>query len=196
MSNARLTQLAEKSFDKESEVFAFEDVAHKKSHEGKRWYVIYSVADLGAMTTPNDTITLSWKTPLKEKGEMHLEFSAKGTAGWRIRLIEAPTGGVASPTGTLNILNHKTSITEKSEVLDATGVTKGVVSYDATLATGGITLWDEYLEGSAGPLGNAASGGGRNELELTPDTVYQLSLFGTDNNPGTVIIDWYMGDEE
>lgn len=187
----RLTQIFEKARDKETEAVGTISIAHKKSHEGKSFYVIYSVASLGAMTTPDDMITIDFTTPEKILEEPHFTFSVKGTAEWRVRLIEAPTGGAASPTGTLEILNHNRYSGKTSEVM--AGTTPGYVNYDSTLATGGKTLWDEYLEGSAGPQVGGTSGGARNELELKPATKYQLSLYGTDTNPATIMIDWYDG---
>ena len=188
MSRDRTTEILELARDDESKALSYLDISHKKIHEGKRFYVLYSVASLGAMTTPDDMITLDFTT--KEFSELHFTFSAIGTAGWRVRLIEAPTGGAASPTGQLNILNHK----RESTINPGAGInaaTQGQVNYDSTLATGGVTLWDEYLGGSAGPFSVGTAAGARNELELLSNTKYQLSLYGTDTNPATLIIDWY-----
>lgn len=172
--------------DGESESLGVIDVAHRKGHDGKRFYVMYSVASLGAMTTPDDMITIDFTTGTSD---LHFAFSAIGTAGWRVRLIEAPTGGAASPAGQLTILNHNRGSSTASTVTD--GSTAGQVNYDSTLATGGVTLWDEYLGGASGPFAVGTLGGARNELELLPSTKYQLSLYGTDTNPGTLVIDWY-----
>jgi hypothetical protein len=192
MSQNRTTELIELAHDPESGALATEDITHKKGHEGKRFYVMYSVADLGAATTPTDSMTLDFTTPKAEDGEIHFTFSAKGTAGWLIKLVEAPTGGAASPTGQLEILNHNRISEKRSKVTD--GTNENQVNYDSSLATGGTTLWSEYIAGSAGPMAGGAETGVRNELKLKPETKHQVSLTGTDNTPGTLIIDWYIGN--
>ena len=188
--NNRLTEIAENQIDKVTNAKTIIDYPHHEGHEGNAYYVMYSVASLGAMTTPADMITLSFKTPDTAKWG-HMVFSVFGTAGWRVRLIEAPTGGNASATGTLNILNHNRNYSISKPSTFTNGTTAGVFNYDATLATGGITLWDQYLEGSAGPLSGGISVSKRSELVLKQNTTYQLSLYGTDTNPATMIIDWY-----
>ena len=194
MSQARTTEILEKSRDVESNALSIIDTAHKKSHEGKRWYAMYSVASLGAMTTPDDMITIDFTTPKRTDEEPHFTFWAKGTAGWRVRLIEAPTGGAASPTGQIAILSHNRYGGGSSLVSD--GTNPGQVNYDSTLATGGVTLWDEYLEGAGGPLSGGTGTETRNELELMPETKYQISLYGTDTNPATIGFDYYDGKLE
>jgi len=162
---------------------------HHETHAGNRYFCLYSVASLGAMATPDDTITLTWTTPNTTEWE-HFTFMAKGTAGWRIRLIEAPSGGAANQTGefTMRNRNRNSANTASCIALDA-GV--GDVSYDATLATGGITLWDEYLEGTGGPQSGGSGSGAREEIVLKQNTKYQLSLYGTDTDPATIGIDFY-----
>ena len=116
-----------------------------KIHEGDDFFLTYSVASLGAMTLPDDMITLTFTTPDTTKWG-HFKFKIVGTAGWRIRLIEAPTGGGATPTGSLSILNSNRNSSVTSGFLDVAGTpVVNKISYDATLATGGITLLDEYL---------------------------------------------------
>ena len=164
------------------------DYPHHEIHGGSSFQVIYSVASLGAMTTPNDMITLDFTTPNTTKWG-HYQFSASGTAGWRLRLIEAPSGGAATPTGQFTILNKHRNSATTSTFTD--GSVANQVNYDATLATGGTTLWDEYLGGTGGPQSGVTSGGSRNERILKQNTQYQLSLFGTDANPATIHMNWY-----
>lgn len=163
------------------------DFQHHELHEGDSFSVIYSVVDLGAMTTPNDMITLDFTTPNTTKWG-HFLFSASGSADWRVRLIEAPSGGAATPTGQFTILNKNRNSATTSTFI---GSAAGNVNYDATLATGGTTLWDQYLEGSGGPMAGGTSGGSRNERILKQNTKYQVSLFGADANPATLQITWY-----
>jgi len=175
--------------DSTTKAIAVLDVANKKINDEKRWFVMYSVADLGTMTTPDDTITIDFTTPTEASLEkLRFTFLAKGTAGWRVRLIEAPTGGAATPTGQLTILNHDRNSTNTSLVTD--GSTANQVNYDSTLATGGVTLWDEYLGVATGPFysGNVPA---INQFRLKYNTKYQLSLYGTDNDPATIAIDFY-----
>lgn len=174
-------------YDELSGSLATIDFPHAKTHEGNAYYVSYSVPSLGAMTTPDDTITITFTTPAT--GFIHFTFSAYGSAGWRLRLIEAPTGGAATPTGQLAILNHNRASSNTSTV--SNGTTAGQVNYDATLATGGTMLWDQYLEGSGGPLVGGTSVSNRNEVILKQNTVYQISLYGVDTNPATLYLDWY-----
>ena len=165
---------------------------HHEVHSGSMFYVLYSVASLGAMTTPDDMITLNWKTPdTTEWG--HFQFFATATAGGRIRLIEAPTGGAASATGTFTILNKNRNSVHTSTFTDTEGSpTANQVSYDATLATGGTTLWDQYLEGPTTGLGvTARVSSSRDEIMLKQNTQYQLSLYGTATNGATLYMVWY-----
>lgn len=119
------------------------DYDHHEVHEGSRYFVQYGVASLGAMT--GDIITLTFTTPASAKWD-HFVFTARGSSGWRIRLIEAPTGGATGATGQLPILNKNRNSTNTSLTTD--GTTAGQVNYDATLATGGVTLWDDFIEGA------------------------------------------------
>jgi len=169
-------------------VLAMIDYAHYETHGGSRFFRNYSVASLGAMTTPTDMITLTWTTPDTAKWE-HFTFYAIGTGGWRTRLIEAPTGGGASPTGKFAMLNHQRNSPKVSTCIALDG-TAGSISYDATLVTGGTTLWDEYMPGGS-KISGIAVGSDRDEIVLKQNTKYQLSLFGTDTDPATLHLDWY-----
>jgi hypothetical protein len=163
------------------------DYVHHEAHDGKRFYVTYSVASLGAMETPADMITLTWTTPNTTEWE-HFTFWAAGSSGARVRLIEAPTGGAEDQTEQLAVLNHNRNSDNASSAI-ALDSTAGEVSYDATLATGGITLWDEYISGGK-QVGDTV-GSDRDEIVLKQNTKYQLSIYDTGNNVGTLHIDWY-----
>jgi hypothetical protein len=139
------------------------------------------------MTSPDDLISLTWTTPDTLKWE-HFSFWAEGTGGWRVRLIEAPTGGAASQTGQVAMLNRNRNSDNVSTAI-ALDSTAGEVSYDATLATGGETLWNHYIPGSNKTVG--LIGSGRDEIVLKQNTKYQLSMFGTDTDVATMFIDWY-----
>ncbi len=178
------------SVDAATRALAVIDFPHHKIHEGDAFFVMYSVADLGALTTPADTMTLTWTTPNTTKWG-HFTFVARGTSGWRVRLIEAPSGGAGSQTEQLPILNvNRNSATASAFIaLDSTA---GEVSYDATLATGGTTLFDEYILGATtGAASGSAETGSREEIVLKQNTKYQLSMFGTDNTAGTLLMKWY-----
>ena len=164
------------------------DYAHHKIHGGSAFYVMYSVADLGAMATPDDAITLNVTTPNTTHWG-HFQFWATGSAGWRVRLTEAPTGGVATPTGQITILNKNRNSTTTSTFTD--GSTANQVDYDSTLATGGVVLWDQYLEGAGGPKAAGTSGGTRDEMILDQGVEYQLSLYGAAAAPATIYMSWY-----
>lgn len=164
------------------------DYPHGEKHEGNYFYVINSVVSLGAMTTPDDAITITFKTPDTDKWG-HMIISAEGTAGWLFKIVEAYTGGAASATGTLSCVNFNRNSTNVSVM--SNGTTAGVMNYDATLATGGTTLVSKYLTGNT--IGISASSGTetRGEIILKKNTNYQVSLYGTDTNPATIELEWY-----
>ena len=173
--------------DKATGALIFLDYPHHEIHAGDRFYVMYSVASLGAMAAPDDMITLTFTTPNTTKWG-HFSFLAIGTGGWRLRLIEAPSGGAASQTEQLSVLNRNRNSSKVSTMI-ALDSTAGEVSYDATLATGGTALWDEYVPGGSKVAGLVGSG--RDEIVLKQNTKYQLSLYGTDADPATLMMDWY-----
>lgn len=189
MSVARITELVCLSKDRTTNATNIIDYPHHEIHSGSRFYVRYSVADLGALTTPNDAITLDFTTPDTAKWG-HFQFEAVGSGGWQVRLVEAPTGGAVTPTGQLPILNHDRNSLNESTFTD--GATAGQVNYDSTLATGGVVLWEDYLPGAntnQNKSGDAT--GSRDELILKQNTKYQFSIYGTDNLPASLHIDWY-----
>jgi hypothetical protein len=158
-----------------------------KVNQGKAYTVQYSVSDLGAMTTPDDMITISFKTPAEDTKKMHFLFNAEGAAGWRLRLIEGRTGGGENPTGSLTVLNRNRRSSNVPSLWSTDGdPSQGVVAYDATLFTGGTTLFDNYLTGTTGPHSGGSGEGAEFFLELGVDTEYQISLYGTDNSPASL----------
>lgn len=186
---SKIQDLVGRLFDAEAAAQRVIDTVHENIHEAKGFFVSYSVPSLGAMTSPNDMITLTFTTPDTTKWP-HLQFEAKGTAGWRVRLIEAPTGGGETQTEQLEIFNNNRNSVDVSGLI-ALDDTPGEVSYDATLVTGGKILFDEYIQGPGGPFASASSLGSRDEIMLKQNTKYQLSLFGTDTDPATLKMLWY-----
>jgi hypothetical protein len=164
------------------------DYAHHEIHGGSSFFVCYSTADLGGMTTPADMIQLSFATPDTTKW-LHMMFVAKSGGAALFTVTEAPTGGLATPTGTLAVLNCNRNLTATaSTILSAAGGTPALVSYDGTVATGGTVLWSEYVG-----QGNATAGytGGRFEIILKRNTVYAVSLLDTTAITATLFLDWY-----
>lgn len=167
------------------------DYAHHEVHSGGHFNLSYSVADLGAATTPNDAMTLSWKTPAGEK-LLHMIFSAICSAGALFKFVEGKTGGGATPTGVITAKNSHRGSSKTSIITDVAGANAGKISYDATLFTGGTELVSEYI--GADGIGNSfVSGSSRSEQEwvLAPNTFYQLSLFLASAVPGTIQMAWY-----
>ena len=111
MSLAKLVDIFKKATDKTVQSLQTIDYAHHEVHEGSRFYVQYGVASLGALTSPDDMITLTFKTPNTLKWD-HFIFLVTGSSGFRIRLIEAPTGGAATATGTIEIQNKNILIVD------------------------------------------------------------------------------------
>jgi hypothetical protein len=167
------------------------DYSHHEVHSGRHFSLVYSVPDIGAMTTPNDTITLSWTTPNAER-QMHMIFEMICTGGSRVRFIEGKTGGGSTPTGTLQAYNNNRGSSNASGILDVAGANASKVSYDATLFTGGTSLIDEYLTGTGQGQTFPSSGSrGDNEWLLAKNTLYQLSILETGNVPATIKMSWY-----
>lgn len=167
------------------------DYPHHEIHDGRHFEVTYSVADIGAQTASvADTISLSWVTPNADR-EIHMTVEYECTGGALFKFIEGKTGGGATPQGTVSALNNNRRSSNTSEIWDLTLAAQAVVSYGATLFTGGTDLISEYLTGTA-PAGAPASGG-RSEAEfiLKKNEYYQVYLTETGNVPGTIKIKWY-----
>jgi hypothetical protein len=169
----------------------FIDYAHHEVHEGNHYNLSYSVASVGGQTTPDDMMTLSFKTPPGDK-KLHMVVAGICSSGARFRFIEGKTGGGATPTGTITANNTDRGSSNTSIITDVAGANAGKVSYDATLFTGGTTLVDEYI--GADGAGLSFIGGesrGDEEWILAADTEYQLSIYETDTVPGTLQLSWY-----
>ena len=167
------------------------DYAHHEIHAGSHYTAIYGVADIGAATTPNDTITLTFTTPDSTKwAHMMVEFEAVGGALCRIR--EGGSGG-GSATGTITCKNNDRNSSNTSGLLDIEGTpTAGQMSYDAGLDTGGTLLVDEYISGASTNQNKAGGGGGgRNEWILKQNTRYQISIYSTATVAASIVLHWY-----
>ena len=79
-----LTEILLKAVDKITNSLTIINHSHHEKHEGDDFFLLYSVADLGAMTTPNDMITLTFQTPNTDKWG-HFTFRTTGTPGWSSR---------------------------------------------------------------------------------------------------------------
>jgi len=165
---------------------------HKEIHNGDAFFVMYSVLDLGAMTGPDNTISFTFTTPNTTRWG-HFQFLAHASADSRVRLIEAPSGGAspASPVENKVCLNNNRNSATAATLIALDG-TVGSVTYDATLATGGTSLIDEYIEGATqGAFSSASRTGTRDEIILKKNTKYQFSVVGDNTDPATIIMKWY-----
>ncbi len=167
------------------------DDSHHKVHEGDHYNLSYSVADIGAMATPEDVISLSFTTPNTTK-LLHLIISAICSSGAQLQFIEGKTGGGTGPTGVIASNNSHRGSSNTSTILDVAGGNAGSMSYDATVFTGGTSLVDEYI-GADGQGNSFAAGTSRSEQEwlLAANTLYQVSLTETGNVPATLQLAWY-----
>lgn len=136
--------------------------------------VTYSVVSIGAMTTPNDAIQLSWTTP-EAPITITMNISTSCGAPALFKFTEGWTGAGASPTGTLPPYSRNRLSDMKSEL---------TVSYDATLVTGGDILWQEYVSWETNVP--------RVEREwvLKQNTNYAVSLFLAAVEEATIALDW------
>jgi len=167
------------------------DYAHHEIHGGSHYTVTYGVADIGAATTPNDAITLTFTTPDTTKwAHMTVEFLGVGGALCRVR--EGGSGG-GSATGTITCKNTNRNSSNTSGLIDIEGSpTAGQMSYDAGLDTGGTLLYDFYIPGATTNQGKAGlDGGGRHEWVLKQNTRYQISLVSTATVAASMILQWY-----
>ena len=167
------------------------DYVHHEIHAGSHFTAMWSVADIGAATTPNDTISLTFTTPDTTKwGHMVFRFNAVGGALCTVR--EGGSGGV-SPTGAVTCFNNNRNSTTTSGLLDLSS-TAGQISYDATLDTGGSLIVNEYIAGATtnqNMAGGGAESGGRFEWVLKQNTRYQVSIVSTATVSASIILHWY-----
>jgi len=158
-------------------------------HRGYHFIATYSVDDLGAMTTPDDAITLSFTTP-DTTTRVHMRFEFEGSAGALCKLIEGKTGAGATPTGTIQSYNSERNSAIVSALTDVAGINASKISYDATLFTGGTELWSQYLSGAKSSGGAATTAFA---LVLKKGTLYQFSLYNAAANPGSINLAWNEG---
>lgn len=178
------------SLDDSTDSLQVIDYAHHEIHGGSHYTLTYGVADIGALTTPNDAMTLTFTTPNTTKwAHMLVSFLCVGGALCQIR--EAGSGG-ASPTGAITCKNNNRNSGNTSGLLDL-GSTAGQMSYDATLDTGGTLIVDEYISGATSNQNKAGGGteSGREEWVLKQNTRYQISIISTATVAASIVLHWY-----
>ena len=167
------------------------DYAHHEIHSGSHYTLTHGVADLGAATSPNDAITLTFTTPNTLKWP-HLVILFNSVGGALCRLREGGSGG-ASPTGAITCKNNNRNSSNTSGLLDISSVA-GQISYDAGLDTGGTLLVDEYISGATtnqNKGGSGAESGARFEWILKQNTRYQISIFSAATAAASIVLHWY-----
>jgi len=169
--------------DDSTHALKFTDYEHAEAHDGKMFSAMISTADMGALTTPNDTLHLNWTVGAGPN--MHLLWiAACGGAGRMLGTVN-PTGGLATPEGSIVPFNHRVG----SSNVSATSL----IYYNATAPTGGSVGRDEYfgVTNVAGKTVESGGSRGAHERILTPGTVISLQLICTANVFGTLEIIWY-----
>lgn len=162
---------------------------HHEIHEGSHFTVTHTVADIGAATTPNDAITLTFTTPNTTKWS-HMTAQFEGVGGALCTIREGGSGG-ASPTGTLTCINNNRNSATTSTLLNMSSVA-GSMSYDAGLDTGGTLLFNVYISGAStnqNKTGDTATN--RHEWVLKQNTRYQIAQVCTANVAASIILTWY-----
>lgn len=165
--------------------------AHHEIHGGSHYTITYGVADIGAATTPDDAITLTFTTA-DTSSWPHMVLLFESVGGALCRLREGGTGG-GSPSGVITCKNNNRNSSKTSGLLDISS-TAGQVSYDAGLDTGGTLLVDEYISGAStnqNKAGGGAQGGARYEWILKQNTRYQVSIFSAANVASSIVLHWY-----
>jgi hypothetical protein len=165
---------------------------HHEVHAGSFFHLAYSVADVGALETPNDMMTLTWDTPSGAK-LLHMIFTFVCTSGALVKFTEGGSGGGADPTGIITAHDANRSTDNTSIIINIEGSpAAGSVSHDATAVTGGTDLVSMYI-GADGVGLTSVGGEGRatQEWVLKAETQYQLSLLEADNVPGLITMSWY-----
>jgi len=168
------------------------DYAHHEIHSGSHYTAMHSVANIGAATSPDDAITLTFTTPNTTKWP-HMVVSFSGVGGALCRVREGGSGG-GSPTGAVTCFNNNRNSANTSGLLDIDSPTAGQISYDAGLDTGGLLIVNEYISGAAtnqNRAGSSAESGGRYEWELKQNTRYQISLFVAAAVAASIVLHWY-----
>ena len=175
--------------DKATRALLIMDYVHHEVHEGSHYTAMWSVADIGAATTPADAMTLTFVTPDTTKW-CHMVALFSGVGGALCTIREGGTGE-ASPTGTVLCNNNNRNSTNTSGILDLTG-TAGKMSYDNELDTGGTLLRSEYISGAST---NQNKGGSvsaeRFEWVLKQNTRYQIAMRSTATVAASIVVHWY-----
>ena len=177
--------------DKSTNALTTIDYAHHEIHGGSHYTITYGVADIGAATTPDDAITLTFTTA-DTSSWPHMVLLFESVGGALCRLREGGTGG-GSPSGVITCKNNNRNSSKTSGLLDISS-TAGQVSYDAGLDTGGTLLVDEYISGAStnqNKAGGGAQGGARYEWILKQNTRYQVSIFSATNVASSIVLHWY-----
>jgi len=174
------------------------DYVHHELHEGDHFTIMHSVADIGAATTPDDAITLTFSTPNTTKW-IHMVVHFAGVGGTLCRLREGGSGG-GSPTGVITCKNNNRNSSNTSGILDISGTpVAGQMSYDAGLDSNGILLIDEYISGATTNQNRAGGGtesGGRYEWILKQNTRYQISMVVSATVAAAIVLHWYEHTNE
>ena len=142
---------------------------------GTSWTAGFGTDNLGAQTTPNDMIQLHFTTPPIDviRGVIHLQILVFAANAAVFKMIEAPTGGLASPDGTIEqfCLNRYAAL---AGISCDTPVSN--VYYNGTEATGGTTL--RYCNlGQENHPGAYDSIVERETWILAPETTYAFNVF-------------------
>ena len=153
------------------------DGAHHEIHEGDAYNVTYNVENIGAMTTPDDMIQISWRTPNKKK-HMHMVIYASCSAAALYKFTEGWNGAGVSPTGALVAYNRNRNFQNDSVTFN----------YDATAVTGGVLLEQQTI--TAGKFGVGESRAGQ-EWVLRPNRNYAVSLYLNGAGIATLDLNYY-----
>jgi len=157
------------------------DVKESKVNEGVYYDFSYLVADIGALTTPTDVMSLSFTTPAATAGTVFMTFEAQAAAAARWRVIQGKTGGGGAGSGDLAIYNANRGSSNTSGLIShhATPAT-GYLTYDNDVYTGGISLVDLTL----GEVRSAY-------FVLAASTLYQSSILLDAATAGSLRLSWY-----
>jgi len=156
------------------------DYKENQTNLGNFYDLSYLVADIGAATTPNDVMSLSFTTPAATVGTIYMTFGAEAAAAARWRVIQGKSGGGGTGTGDLTIYNfNRNSSNTSGFISHAAAPATGKVTYDNDVFTGGISLVDLTL----GEVRTAY-------VVLGASTLYQTSILLTANTSGSLRLSW------
>lgn len=156
---------------------------HHEIHDGDSYTAEYSVSSIGALAAPADTMQLHFTTGANYDIHILFQVSLQGSGTGLWKIVEAPTGGLDNPDGTITAYNRNRQSTRPHNI--------GTISYNGDTATGGLTLRSEYI-------GNVNTAAGKHrelsEWVLKRSTIYAFNLYCTSNIPASIRIDWYELD--